>query len=132
MTRSHRSLFASLLAFVAAATVRGADPAVLLPRLSIAAVTRDVGIVKKGEKIDAVFEVRNEGPATLRISDARPSCGCTVATFDREVAPGKTGKVRATVDTKNLGGAITKTILLVSNDPERPQVALTLKADVRP
>jgi uncharacterized protein (DUF58 family) len=127
-----RPLSGILLALVAAATARGADPAALLPRLSIPVETRDAGIVRKGEKIEAVFEVRNSGPAPLRISDARPSCGCTVATFDREIAPGKSGSVHATVETKNLSGAITKTITVVSNDPERPQVALTLKADVRP
>ncbi len=123
-----------ILAIVAAAvTARGSETSpVTVPRMSIVPETRDAGAVRKGDKVEAVFEVRNTGVAPLLISAARPSCGCTVATFDREIAPGKTGRIRASVETKNFSGPITKTITVVSNDPERPEVALTLRADVRP
>lgn len=131
--KAFRTFLGVLIMASVAATSRGAETAaVLLPHLSIDAVTRDMGAVRKGDKIEAVFEVHNTGPAALVISDARPSCGCTVATFDREIAPGKTGSIHASVETRNFNGPITKTVTVVSNDPERPQLALTLKADVRP
>ena len=53
----------------------------------------DAGTVAKGEKIKTTFEIKNEGDQTLEITDVRPSCGCTIATYDKTVAPGKVGKV---------------------------------------
>jgi hypothetical protein len=133
LMKAFKTLVALLILATAAATVKGSEaPAAVLPHLSMDSVTKDVGAVRKGVKIEAVFEVRNTGPAPLVISEARPSCGCTVATFDREIGPGEAGKIRASVETKNFSGPITKTVTVVSNDPERPQLALTIKADVRP
>jgi len=133
MQSNSRILLGLLIVLAAAVTVRGAEPpaAVALPHVTIVPETRDAGIVRKGEKVEAVFEVRNTGPAPLVVSDARPSCGCTVTTFDREIAPGKTGRIHASVDTRNFDGPITKTITVVSNDPEHSQLTLTLRAEVR-
>jgi len=102
------------------------------PKIGIDPMVKDAGTVAKGEKIESVFTVKNTGNADLVISDARPSCGCTVASFDRVVKPGQTGKITASVDTKNFTGPITKTVSVVSNDPENPQLALTIKAVVKP
>ncbi len=101
-------------------------------KISIDPMSKDVGTVAKGERIDAVFNVKNEGTQDLIISDARPSCGCTVASFDKTIKPGQTGKISASVDTKNFSGPITKTISVISNDATQPQVNLTIKAIVKP
>jgi hypothetical protein len=66
------------------------------------------------------------------ISDARPSCGCTVASFDRVIKPGAEGKIHSSVDTKSFSGPISKSIMVHSNDPERPQMNLFIKAMVKP
>ena len=66
------------------------------------------------------------------ISDARPSCGCTVASFDKVIKPGAEGKVHSSVDTKSFSGPISKSVLVVSNDPDRPQMNLFIKAMVKP
>jgi hypothetical protein len=66
------------------------------------------------------------------ISDARPSCGCTVASFDRVIKPGAEGKIHSSVDTKSFSGPISKSIVVHSNDPERPQMNLFIKAMVKP
>jgi hypothetical protein len=101
-------------------------------KISIDPLNKDVGTVAKGEKIEAVFNVKNEGTQDLIISDARPSCGCTVASFDKTIKPGQMGKINASVDTKNFSGPITKTISVVSNDATQPQINLTIKAIVKP
>jgi hypothetical protein len=111
------------------------DPAaakVATPKIEISPMAKDVGTVAKGEKIDVLFNVKNSGGSDLVISDARPSCGCTVASFDRTIKPGATGKIAASVDTKNFAGPITKTISVVSNDPQNPQMTLMIKAFVKP
>jgi hypothetical protein len=106
--------------------------AVSTPRIEIDNEQRDMGTVPKGEKIDVVFNVKNTGGEDLIISDARPSCGCTVASFDKVIKPGQAGKIEAAIDTQNFQGPIVKSVTVVSNDPTRPQLNLTIKANVKP
>jgi hypothetical protein len=107
-------------------------PAVAGPKIEVIPETKDAGTVAKGQMIETTFVVRNNGASDLIISDARPGCGCTVASFDKVIKPGAEGKVISSVDTKNFAGPISKSILLVSNDPDRPQLNLFIKAMVKP
>jgi hypothetical protein len=91
-----------------------------------------MGTVPKGQVVEAEFVVHNAGGSDLIITDARPSCGCTVSSFDKLIKPGADGKVKASVDTKSFSGPISKSVLVVSNDPERPQMNLFVKAVVKP
>jgi hypothetical protein len=106
--------------------------AVSAPKIEVSQETRDLGTVPKGQVIQTDFMVHNSGGSDLVITDARPSCGCTVSSFDKVIKPGTDGKVHASVDTKSFSGPIAKSILVVSNDPERPQVNLFIKAIVKP
>jgi len=106
--------------------------AVAGPKIEVIPETKDAGTVAKGQMIETTFVVRNSGASDLIISDARPGCGCTVASFDKVIKPGAEGKVISSVDTKNFAGPISKSILLVSNDPDRPQLNLFIKAMVKP
>jgi hypothetical protein len=101
------------------------------PAIDIANKIEDFGMVAKGEKIHATFNVRNTGKAPLEITQVRPTCGCTVANFDRTIPPGGTGKIVAEVDTTGFSGPISKAVLVFSNDPAAPQVNLVIKAEVR-
>ena len=107
------------------------QPAGPQPVIDIAEKIKDFGMVAKGERIVAVFEVRNTGQAPLQITQVRPTCGCTVADFDREIPPGGIGKVRAELDTAAFSGPISKAVLVFSNDPVNSQINLVIKADVR-
>jgi hypothetical protein len=102
------------------------------PRIEVIPETRDAGTVPKGQVIETTFVVKNSGGSDLVISDARPGCGCTVASFDKVIKPGGEGKVQTSVDTKSFSGPISKSVLLVSNDPERGQINLFIKATVKP
>jgi len=103
-----------------------------LPKLVVPEKIIDLGKVPEGTKKDIVFKLKNEGNAPLTIRAARPTCGCTVADFDKEIAPGKTGEVRAKLDTTGFRGPISKSILVACDDPMTPTVALAIRADVRP
>ncbi|MBC8647815.1 MAG: DUF1573 domain-containing protein [Thermoanaerobaculia bacterium] len=105
---------------------------VTAPKIEVVPETKDVGTIAKGQVIDATFVIKNNGGSDLIVSDARPSCGCTVASFDKVIKPGGEGKVVSSVDTKTFSGPISKSILLVSNDPDRPQMNLFVKANVKP
>ncbi|MGE5234731.1 MAG: DUF1573 domain-containing protein [Acidobacteriota bacterium] len=106
-------------------------PAGPKPVIDIQEKIKDFGVVSKGQKIKASFLVKNTGTAPLEIPQVRPTCGCTVASFDKTVPPGGTGKIDAEVDTTGFNGPITKALLVFSNDPDNPQVNLVIKADVR-
>jgi hypothetical protein len=107
-------------------------PLAAAPKMEVSPETKDAGTVAKGQVVDAVFVVKNTGGSDLIISDARPSCGCTVASFDKIIKPGGEGKIQSSVDTKSFSGPISKSVLVVSNDPDRPQVNLFIKALVKP
>jgi hypothetical protein len=105
---------------------------VAAPKIEVIPETKDAGIVPKGQVIETTFVIKNNGGSDLVISDARPGCGCTVASFDKVIKPGAEGKVQTSVDTKSFSGPISKSVLLVSNDPERGQINLFIKATVKP
>jgi hypothetical protein len=102
------------------------------PKIEVLPETKDAGTVAKGQVVQATFVVKNGGGSDLVISDARPSCGCTVTSFDKVIKPGAEGKIVSSVDTKSFSGPISKSVLIVSNDPERPQMNLFVKALVKP
>ena len=109
-----------------------AKKAVAVPKIEVIPETNEAGIVPKGKVIETTFVIKNHGGSDLVISDARPGCGCTVASFDKVIKPGGEGKVQTSVDTKSFSGPISKSVLLVSNDPERGQINLFIKATVKP
>ncbi|HEX3130567.1 MAG TPA: DUF1573 domain-containing protein [Thermoanaerobaculia bacterium] len=93
---------------------------------------KDIGFVAKGERAAYDFTIRNEGDAPLQIQEVRAACGCTVADYDKVIAPGQTGKVRVSVDTATFSGAIAKGVTVFMNDPATPQMELTIRAQVEP
>lgn len=102
------------------------------PRLSLVEPVKDFGTVAKGEKLDWAFEVKNTGTTDLEIIAAKPTCGCTVADFDKIIKPGQIGKVHAAVDTTAFAGPINKAVTLETNDPNTPTAQVTITAVVKP
>lgn len=102
------------------------------PRATVVDSIKDFGKVAKGAELNHDFLIKNEGKAPLRITRVTPACGCTVASFDREIAPGKTGKVHATIDTSTLAGPTARGIAVYTDDPENRRLNLTFKANVVP
>jgi hypothetical protein len=93
---------------------------------------KDFGEVAQGETLEATFVILNEGTETLEIRAVRPTCGCTVADYDREVPAGGQGAIKAELDTTDFKGPISKLINVVTSDPVEPSVRLVIKADVKP
>lgn len=91
----------------------------------------DVGAVKKGERVSYEFTVQNEGDQVLQITEVKPSCGCTVAEYDKTIQPGGTGRITAVVDTTNFKGPIAKSVKVFTNDPTNPRVNLVIKANIK-
>jgi hypothetical protein len=133
-TRTATPAILTLLLALGAAVLPAAPAAAqeLHPRVVLPEPVYDAGGVAKGEKISHEFVIRNDGEGVLEISDVRPACGCTVAEFDKTIAPGESGTVRAALDTMTFDGPIAKDITVLTNDPINPKLRLSIKADVRP
>ncbi len=130
-------LFLVLMASFANAQTKAAKSATSndaekAPRLTIVEPVKEYGEVPKGDKLDWSFLVKNTGTSDLQIIAAKPSCGCTVADFDKVIKPGETGKVTAHIDTTAFTGPIAKTVTLETNDPSSPTSQLTIHAIVKP
>lgn len=130
MKRFARTAILTLLVAISPAILVRADGGA--PKAVIEKTTIDVGSIPRGESIQADFLIKNEGTATLEITSARPSCGCTVADYDRLIEPGKSGKIHAVIDTTSMLGASGKTVTVTTNDPANPRFQLTIQSDVKP
>jgi len=135
-----KRIYAMTMAFALAVTApmaiaqeaKKAEAAAKAPRLTLVEPVKDFGTVPKGQKLDWTFQVKNTGDADLEIIAARPTCGCTVADFDKVIKPGQIGKVAAHVDTTSFSGPIAKAVTLETNDPTTPSAQITIHAVVKP
>jgi hypothetical protein len=93
----------------------------------------DFGEVEEGTAISHVFEFNNCADDTLRISRVRGTWGCTASLLSSEViAPGQSGEIKITFNTKGKKGQNTKTVYIYSNDPDSPIRKITITATVVP
>ena len=130
MNRHRLSL--STAAALVALLFAGGSMAAAGPQLVVPEKLKDMGTVAQGEILEVNFELVNEGDETLEVRAVRPTCGCTVSDYDREVPAGKSGFVKAKLDTGDFSGPISKSILIMTNDPEEPTVTVVIKTTVHP
>ena len=58
----------------------------------------DAGVVPREQTIFHEFVLRNQGPGELSILEVGTGCGCAKADYDRNIAPGKEGRISLTVE----------------------------------
>jgi hypothetical protein len=116
---------------VASAIAAKKAPAIEFPALKFTQTTQNAGECWRGEMMTFEFEYKNEGKAPLEI-EAKPSCGCTVAKFDKVIQPGQTGKLTATLNTTGFKGKIGKSIEVFANTPDGGKVTLVIAGNVKP
>ena len=127
MPRTNHLARRPLVAVLGLAIALSADLATAGPRLGIEQPVSDFGTVEQGTPVTHVFQLRNTGDATLRISNVKSSCGCTAAVVsDHDVQPGGEARVLATLDTSRVAGRTTKVLSVYSDDPQVPVAALSL------
>lgn len=124
-----------ILAYVAvllAALAGAQEKAVPRPKAVVDEPLTILQPIPKGDKVTHDFFIRNEGDAALELAEVISSCGCTVASFDKTIAPGETGKVHAELDTQAFLGPISKSITVLTNDAANPRLVLTMQTEVVP
>ncbi len=101
------------------------------PKITLDQTEFDFGNVTEGDKLTHVFTIKNTGDAPLLIDRVRTSCGCTVADLKtKEIAPGASGEVEVSFDTKGRMGPNRKTITISSNDKQTPNANVEIKANI--
>jgi len=101
------------------------------PKLEMPEIEFNAGDVVKGDMVEHDFILNNKGEGVLKVIRVQPTCGCTVTKYDQEIAPGKSGKITASVKTENFSGDIAKTINVQTNDKELAVLTLTVKAHIK-
>ena len=110
-------------------TVSGAAPHAHGPvaKVRVRTTEYDFGVLdmRGGSSHDFVFT--NVGDAPLKLASGATSCRCTVSKLDRErIPPGGSGTVTLTWKPINVPGSATQTAKILTNDPDRPVVELTI------
>jgi len=116
----------------AALPVSEAKPGGPRPVIVVRETRKESGVVEEGTVVPFQFEVTNRGQADLEITQVKPSCGCTVTQWDRVIKPGARGIIAAQMNTLSFRDKVTKHLTIFSNDPDRPQVDLTISASLLP
>ncbi len=87
--------------------------------------------VKQGDLAHFSFKFKNEGKRDLIIRKTKASCGCTAAEPENKVLKsGESSTIEVDFDTKRYTGKKTKTVTVISNDPENSTVRLMLTANI--
>jgi hypothetical protein len=102
------------------------------PVIALRETKQDAGNVEEGTVVPFQFQVKNDGQADLEVTQVKPSCGCTISSWDRVVKPGAWGTIQAQMNTLYFRGSVIKHLTVFSNDPSRPQIELTIGAHVLP
>lgn len=101
-----------------------------LPVFTFRETMHDFGTVIEGEKVSFSFKFENTGNMDLIISNVSASCGCTATKYTKEtVAPGNSGIVTVTFDSRRRKGFQNKTITVAANTQPN-KVVLRIKAKV--
>src|SRR3989442_5274577 len=85
-------------------TASAASPA---PRLVLDHAEIELPEHEPGTPMEFVFHLKNTGTAPLQIK-VKPSCGCLLADYDREIRPGGTGTISASFNSQGIQGPVVK------------------------
>jgi hypothetical protein len=103
------------------------------PKIQFAQTLYDFGKTSQVATVSGVFKFKNAGDAVLKLEPPKPSCGCTVAQLETNtLPPGATGELSFTLNLGLYRTTLEKHIAVRSNDPQNPEVSLTIKADYTP
>src|SRR5450756_2487138 len=103
------------------------------PKIQFDQTVYDFGKTSQVATVSGVFKFKNIGDGILKLEPPKPSCGCTVAELKPDtLQPGETGELPFTLHLGQVKAQFDKRIAVKSNDPQTPEVSLTIKVDYTP
>lgn len=104
------------------------------PNIVVPERSYNFGRIGPQDVVERTFIVRNDGAATLTISRAYTTCGCTTAEFSASVIPpGKVATVKVIFDAgyhDTAGQTVRRGIIIENNDPDHSQAEIWVQAAV--
>lgn len=102
------------------------------PVISFEEEVHEAGETWEGEVVNHVFTFTNTGNADLEITRTRTTCGCTAGLISEKIlAPGESGEIRASFNTRGYRGRRSMPVFVHSNDPANPVVQLRIETTVK-
>jgi uncharacterized protein (DUF58 family) len=90
-------------------------------RIRILPEEYNFGTVTQGTLVKARFSIRNEGTKPVAIQDIKPSCSCSVTSWERrEIAPGDSLPVQVSFNTAGKIGRQRKSFTILSSAANSP------------
>ena len=103
-----------------------------MPEIFLSESSFDFGDIIEGEVVSHKFVIKNIGDASLLISSAKGSCGCTVPEWpEKPIVAGEEAFIQVTFDSSNRKGKQKKTVTLVTNAIPNTKV-LFIEANIIP
>jgi hypothetical protein len=103
------------------------------PKIHFDQTVYDFGKTSQVEVVSGTFKFKNTGGSLLKVEPPKPSCGCTIASLKPDtLPPGEGGELAFTLNLGLVKAHLEKRIAVSSNDPETPEVSLTVKVDYTP
>ena len=101
------------------------------PNIEFVETSIDGGQIIEGEKFVYDFKFKNTGKGPLEITSAKASCGCTAtAPQDKVIEPGATSQITTTFDSRGRLGKQSKSVTVISNDPDSPTTVIRFTVEV--
>ncbi len=101
------------------------------PRIEFKELNKDFGNVNEGDEIKHQFEFTNTGKSDLIIRKIKASCGCTtVNPVITVIKPGQKSSLSALFKTTGFSGRQSKTITVITNDPQSPNLTLRISGTI--
>lgn len=139
--RAFLALIIGLLVSAPAAAQEGLNPLIpggnsappgRAPKAAAVNPLYDFGTALEGTMVSHTFTIKNNGHGYLDISGVKTSCGCTTGNPSKtHVAPGDESEIAVSFDTHFQKGHQVRTITAFTNDPDNPQVAMTMQGIVK-
>ncbi|MGA7872583.1 MAG: DUF1573 domain-containing protein [Candidatus Binatus sp.] len=102
------------------------------PKAAVTNPLYDFGTALEGTMVKHTFTIKNTGQGYLDIRGVKTSCGCTTGSPTKmHVAPGDTSDIDVAFDTHFQKGHQVRTITAFTNDPDNPQVAMTMQGIIK-
>jgi uncharacterized protein DUF1573/flagellar associated PapD-like protein len=141
MKRLFLALMIAVFASVPAAAQDGMNPLIpggdsappgQAPKAAVDIPIYDFGSALEGTMVKHTFTIKNTGQGYLEIRGVKTSCGCTTGDPSKtHVAPGDSSEIAVAFDTHFQKGHQVRTITVSTNDPNNPQVAMTMQGIVK-